>query len=131
MDSDTGSGAGSGAGQTHTSDTRVTLLTRPGCHLCDVAREVIDRVCAETDTGWVERDITAGTDTSIDAEEDRDEYWDKIPVTLVDGRPHSYWRVSADELRTALCGNGGGRRDPHGGTRTRLRDRLRARRTGI
>jgi len=76
---------------------RITLLSRPGCHLCDDAREVIGRVAADLDVAWEERDITRSAD-------DMREYWDKIPVTLVDGVQHDFWRVSEDRLRTALTG---------------------------
>jgi hypothetical protein len=74
---------------------RITLLGRPGCHLCDDARAVIERVAAELGVGWQERDITASA-------EDMQEYWDKIPVTLVDGVQIDFWRVSEDRLRQAL-----------------------------
>ncbi len=74
---------------------RITLLGRPGCHLCDDARAVIERVAAELGVGWEERDITA-------SEEDLREYWDKIPVTLVDGVQIDFWRVSEARLRAAL-----------------------------
>lgn len=74
---------------------RITLLSKPGCHLCDDARAVIARVAAELGVGWDERDITA-------SEPDMAEYWDKIPVTLIDGVTHDFWRVSEDRLRAAL-----------------------------
>lgn len=74
---------------------RITLLSKPGCHLCDDARAVIARVAAECGVGWEERDITASA-------EDTAAYWDKIPVTLVDGVMHDFWRVSGDRLRAAL-----------------------------
>jgi glutaredoxin len=74
---------------------RITLLGRPGCHLCDDAREVIRRVASELGVGWEERDITQ-------SEGDLREYWERIPVTLVDGAPHDFWRVSEDRLRAAL-----------------------------
>jgi glutaredoxin len=73
----------------------VTLLTRPGCHLCDDARAVIAAVCEELGVPWSERDITE------DPEEFR-RYADDVPVTLVDGVPHDFLRVSADRLRHAL-----------------------------
>ena len=73
----------------------VTLLSKPGCHLCDTAREVITKVTAELGVPWQERDITQSA-------ADLDAYWDKIPVTLIDGVQHDFWRVSADRLRTAL-----------------------------
>jgi glutaredoxin len=76
---------------------RITLLGRPGCHLCDDARAVIERVAAELGVGWEERDITASPD-------DMKEYWDKIPVTFVDGVQVDFWRVSEARLRAALGG---------------------------
>ncbi|HEY6275179.1 MAG TPA: glutaredoxin family protein [Streptosporangiaceae bacterium] len=77
-------------------DHLITLLSRPGCHLCDDAREVIARVAANAGARWEERDITA-------SEADLAEYWDKIPVTLVDGVQHDFWHVSEDRLRAALA----------------------------
>ena len=75
--------------------SRITLLARPGCHLCDDARAVIERVAGELGVGWEERDITASPD-------DMRDYWDKIPVTLVDGVQVDFWRVSETRLRAAL-----------------------------
>ena len=77
------------------SAARITLLGRPGCHLCDDARAVIERVAADLGVGWEERDITQSPD-------DLREYWDKIPVTLVDGVQIDFWRVSEPRLRAAL-----------------------------
>ena len=74
---------------------RITLLGRPGCHLCDDARAVIERVAGELGVGWEERDITVSP-------QDLREYWDKIPVTLVDGVQIDFWRVSETRLRAAL-----------------------------
>jgi hypothetical protein len=74
---------------------RIILLSRPGCHLCDDARDIIRRVASDLSVSWEERDITL-------SERDMVEYWDKIPVTLVDGVQHDFWRVSEDRLRSAL-----------------------------
>jgi hypothetical protein len=74
---------------------RVTLLTRPGCHLCADARAVVRRVAADLGVGWEERDITASA-------EDLARYSDMIPVTLIDGVQHDFWRVSEERLRAAL-----------------------------
>jgi glutaredoxin len=79
------------------TSARITLLSKPGCHLCDDARVVITKVAAELGVGWDERDITL-------SEDDLREYWDKIPVTLVDGAEHDFWRVSEPRLRAALGG---------------------------
>ncbi|MCW2899738.1 MAG: glutaredoxin 2 [Streptosporangiaceae bacterium] len=73
----------------------ITLLSKPGCHLCEQAREVIARVAGELGVPWEERDITR-------SEEDTRLYRDQIPVTLIDGVQHDFWRVDERRLRAAL-----------------------------
>ncbi|HET6563534.1 MAG TPA: glutaredoxin family protein [Marmoricola sp.] len=80
-----------------TGTARVTLYTRPGCHLCDDARAVVAAVCAELAESFTEVDIDG------DAELTR-RYGDEIPVTLVDGVQHDFWRVDAGRLARALRG---------------------------
>ena len=75
--------------------SRITLYSRPGCHLCDVARAVIASVCAELGESFEELDITSDADLL-------DRYGEEIPVTLVDGRQHDFWRVDETRLRAAL-----------------------------
>jgi glutaredoxin len=77
------------------SAARITLLSRPGCHLCDDARAVIAKVAADLGVGWEERDITASPDYLRD-------YADMIPVTLIDGVQHDFWRVDEQRLRRGL-----------------------------
>ncbi len=74
---------------------RVTFYTRPGCHLCDEARPVVARVCADLGETFEEVDIT--TDPAL-----LERFTEEIPVTFVDGRQHDFWRVSEDRLRAAL-----------------------------
>lgn len=74
---------------------RVTLIGKADCHLCDDARAVIAAVCADTGDEWTELSI----------EEDPalyDEHWERIPVVLVDGRPHDFWRIDPARLTAAL-----------------------------
>jgi glutaredoxin len=78
------------------NDHRITLLGKPGCHLCDEARSIIARVAGELAVPWDERDITLD-------EADYIEYGDRIPVVLVDGKEHGFWRVEEDRLRRALA----------------------------
>jgi Glutaredoxin-like domain (DUF836) len=77
----------------------ITLLSRPGCHLCDDAREVISRVAADLGVAWEERDITG-------SERDLRDYSDTIPVTLINGVQHDFWHVSEQRLRAALAAAG-------------------------
>ena len=74
---------------------RVTLYTRPGCHLCDDARAVIEGVCADLGESYEEIDITGD-------DELEDRFTDDVPVTFVDGRQHDFWRVDETRLRAAL-----------------------------
>jgi glutaredoxin len=76
---------------------RIVLFSRPGCHLCDAARAVVEKVAAELGERYVERDIT------LDAQ-DLSAYADSIPVVVVDGVQVDFWRISEDRLRAALRG---------------------------
>jgi hypothetical protein len=73
----------------------VTLIRKPGCHLCDDAQTVVEKVCAELGVPWESKDITA--DRGL-----HDQYWEQIPVVLVDGEQHTFWRVDEGRLRRAL-----------------------------
>ncbi|MGW1465716.1 glutaredoxin family protein [Streptomyces sp. NPDC002308] len=77
------------------ADRVVTLLGKPGCHLCEDAKAVVDAVCAETGAALEEKDITR--DEALHAQ-----YWEQIPVVLIDGEQHTFWRVDPKRLRTAL-----------------------------
>ncbi len=80
--------------------TTLTLIAKPGCHLCDDARAVVDRVLGELENDGVgvqlvERNIL---------EEPRlaEQYADDIPVVLIDERMHDRWRIDPDRLRRDL-----------------------------
>jgi glutaredoxin len=75
----------------------VTVIGKPGCHLCDDARVVVERVADELGAVVEERDITQD-------EELYQKYWEQIPVVLVDGEQHDFWRVDEGRLRAALAG---------------------------
>tara|TARA_B100000519_G_scaffold80157_1_gene69240 strand:+ start:33541 stop:33783 length:243 start_codon:yes stop_codon:yes gene_type:complete len=77
--------------------TTITLIGKPECHLCDVAREVVDLVVAESG-----QDVVIEERSILDDAELYARWWEKIPVVLIDGEFHAHWRVSADRLRAAL-----------------------------
>jgi hypothetical protein len=80
--------------------TTVTLIGKPDCHLCDVAREVVETVVAELPEDAVDiEELSIADDPSLYAQ-----WWEKIPVVLIDGELHGHWRVSPDRLRAALGG---------------------------
>ena len=80
---------------TGSASPRITLISKPGCHLCDLARKVIERVALDLSVPWVEISI-------LDDPELNAAYAEQIPVTLVDGTPHDYWSVDEIRLRSAL-----------------------------
>ncbi|WDO06935.1 glutaredoxin family protein [Streptomyces murinus] len=86
---------GDKSAKTEPGERLVTLIRKPGCHLCDDAQAVIEKVCGELGVPWDQKDIN-------EDKELYDRYWEQIPVVLVDGEQHTFWRVNADRLRKAL-----------------------------
>ncbi len=74
---------------------RVVLIGKPECHLCENARLIIAKVCAELGETWSELSI-------LDDPALADQYFESIPVVLIDGQVHDKWRVNEVRLRTAL-----------------------------
>jgi hypothetical protein len=81
---------------TDSNPPRIVLISKPGCHLCDPAREVIRRVAHDLGVQWAERSILDDPELSA-------AYSEQIPVTLVDGTQHDHWRVDESRLRAALA----------------------------
>lgn len=79
--------------------TRLTIISKPDCHLCDVAREIVEQVVADLpDADLVEvEEKSILDDPALYAR-----WWEKIPVVLIDDELHAHWRLSAERLRTAL-----------------------------
>jgi glutaredoxin len=78
------------------TDHQVTLVTRTGCHLCEVAEQSLRGLSAEL--GFTYREVDVDASQVL-----RDEYSDRVPVILVDGREHGYWKVEEARLRKALA----------------------------
>jgi glutaredoxin len=77
------------------AEHRLQLLTRQGCHLCDVAAETLERIGAEY--GTVPEAVDVDADPELQAE-----YGDRVPVVLLDGGEHSYFTVDVPRLRRDL-----------------------------
>jgi glutaredoxin len=75
---------------------RVLLYSKPGCHLCEEARAVLEAVCAELGERYDEVDITGSAELMRT-------FAEEIPVTFVDGAQHDFWRVDPARLRAALA----------------------------
>lgn len=73
----------------------VTVVTRQGCSLCVTAEQDVERICGELGVPWSLTDVDADSEL-------RAEYGDLVPVILIDGKEHGYWRIEEDRLRQAL-----------------------------
>jgi glutaredoxin len=77
------------------SDHRVTLVTRAGCHLCEDAEKLLRRLAGELGFGYAEVDVDGTPEL-------RAEFSDRVPVVLIDGAEHGYWRVEEARFRAAV-----------------------------
>ena len=73
----------------------LTLYSKPGCHLCDEMKHVIDAVAARVPLSLEVIDIT--TDADLQAR-----YGLEIPVLLIEGKKAAKFRVTAEELERRL-----------------------------
>ncbi len=74
---------------------RLQLLTRNGCHLCEVAAGTLEQIAA--DAGLVSVAVDVDADPDLQAE-----FGDRVPVVLLDGREHCYFTVDERRLRRDL-----------------------------
>ena len=78
-------------------EIELTLIGKPGCHLCDDAQAVIDAVLGEFETP-----IPVEKKNILDDEALFARYSEEIPVLLINGKVHNYWRIDPDRLRSEL-----------------------------
>jgi glutaredoxin len=77
---------------------RITILSKPGCHLCDVAKQAVNRLVGTHTTVLVEEiDILQNPDLHA-------QYKDDIPVILVDGVERFRHHVDPDKLAQIFYG---------------------------
>ena len=77
---------------------RLTIYSKPGCHLCDEMKSLVHRVVAQHSNAAILLDeIDISTDPDL-----LDRYGLEIPVMLIDGKQTAKYRVSAEELRRML-----------------------------
>jgi glutaredoxin len=75
--------------------TRVVVYTKPGCHLCEDACNAVARITGDAGFDWAAVDITG--------DEALMQQWSEyVPVIVVDGKVHDWFRVREDRLRAAL-----------------------------
>jgi thiol-disulfide isomerase/thioredoxin len=80
----------------------LTIYSRPGCHLCDEMKAVVQRVADAAEPPLAVEEIDITTDPALEAR-----YGLEIPVLLVDGRKVAKYRIDEAALLRIL-------RDPAG-----------------
>lgn len=81
---------------------RLTLVGKPGCHLCDDARTVVEQVLADLATESTAPAVSLTEVSILDDAELHERFVEEIPVLLIDDRVHTYWRIDPARLRRAL-----------------------------
>ena len=74
---------------------KVTVISRTGCHLCEIA---IDKIKLVKDQLQFELEIKLINDLP----ELEKEYGEQVPVIMIDNKIHDYWRVDIDRFTKAI-----------------------------
>ncbi len=80
----------------------LTLIGKPGCHLCDDALIVVNSVATDFSSAFPAANIQLVEKNILDDAALADRYRDEIPVLLINGKVHNYWRIDPTRFRAAL-----------------------------
>ena len=74
----------------------VTIYSRRGCHLCEMA---MDRARAlQNELGYQIEEIFIDGDDALTSA-----YGEQVPVIHIDGKPHDFFRINEERFRAALA----------------------------
>ena len=73
--------------------TRLRLLSRPGCHLCEEMRRQVEAILSDVERQWEEVDVDSD-------EELARRYGEEIPILFVNG--HLFAKIRLPRLAAAL-----------------------------
>jgi len=77
----------------------LTLYSRPGCHLCDEMKAVVQRVARAHGEPIAIDEVDISTDANLESR-----YGQEIPVLMLNGRKIAKYRITEDALRRVLTG---------------------------
>lgn len=80
----------------------LTLIGKPGCHLCDDARLVVDQVVGEFRQDYPTAQVSYVEQNILEDDELLREHHDEIPVLKINGLVHNFWRIEPERFRAAL-----------------------------
>jgi glutaredoxin len=85
-----------------TKSIEITLIGKPGCHLCDDARIALSAVIASFEAAQPGIVVSIAEKNILEDAALALKHSEEIPVVLIDGKMHSYWHVDAARLTAAL-----------------------------
>jgi glutaredoxin len=81
----------------------LTLLTKPGCHLCEEAKTVVDLAINKFKSEHSSENPIELTEVNILEDQALlEKYGEEIPVLQINGATHAYWRIDSERLIAAL-----------------------------
>ena len=85
-----------------TQNHELTLISKPGCHLCEDAEAVVTRVLAEFAAEQPDIHFELVHKNILDDPALHARYAEEIPVLLINGKVHNYWRIDPQRFIEAL-----------------------------
>ena len=79
----------------------LTIYSKPGCHLCDEMKTVVEREVRRAPVAASIEQIDISGNADLEAR-----YGLEIPVLLIDGRKVAKYRVTETDLRRMIAGSG-------------------------
>ena len=80
----------------------LTLIGKPGCHLCEDAELAIDRVLETFLAANPSVSVSMTQKNILDDAGLAARYSEEIPVLLIKGKVHNYWRIDEERFASAL-----------------------------
>ena len=81
----------------------LTLLTKPGCHLCEEAKTAVDLAMDKFKSQHFADSLIELTEVNILEDQALlEKYGEEIPVLQINGATHAYWRIESERLELAI-----------------------------
>ncbi len=80
----------------------LTLIGKPGCHLCEDAEAAVDRVLGSFVPNHPSVVVSLIQKNILEDGELAARYFEEIPVLLINGKVHNYWRIDENRFSNAL-----------------------------
>lgn len=80
----------------------LTLIGKPGCHLCEDAEAAVGRVLGAFEAKHKSAEVSLSHLNILEDAELAAKYSEEIPVLLINGKVHNYWRIDEARFTAAL-----------------------------